>query len=175
MKSKVFALIVALIFAAGGFGLAAYIFNAPARTGATIEDSSIRTIHLDDGIRAGGLRAERVLVPKGGNKATLYVSFLREFSGHVLLQAYDRTGSEIGRSRRLVAGKTDEADYVEFEFARNVPLDLAESFRLVPATLVMLPAVNVDAEPGTEVRTESETIPEPAENPATSGAEQPVV
>lgn len=133
MKNIILALAFALIFAAGGFGLASFVFKATAQTAASIEDSAIRTVYLDDGLRNAGLQVQRVLLSKKVDRATIYASFSQPFSQAVILKAYDRTGAEIGRSIRNISGTTDEATYVDFEFNANVPLNLAESFRLVYA------------------------------------------
>lgn len=154
----------AFIFALGGFALAVYMFKPAAVTTAPINDSVIRSIYVDDGMRGAGLRAERVLLSHKTDKATIYVSFLQEFSGAVILQAYDRTGAEIGRSRRMISGTTDEATYVDFEFNQNVPLKLAESFKLVYAKA--LPVVEE-----TESQTTEETV-SPAEEDKVLPAEQ---
>lgn len=173
MKNKILALLFALIFAAGGFALAAYVFRAPAKTAASIDDSVIRTIYIDDAMRAAGLRADRVLLAKNASKATIYVRFLQPFSENVILQAHDRTGVEIGRSRRLISGKTDEAMYADFEYNANVPLKLAESFELVYAKAPPAPVEETEtsAEASTpspaEAPSAEEPPPVPAENPET--------
>ena len=160
MKNKIFALLFALIFVAGGFGLATWISQNSAKTAASIEDSEIRIIYVDDAMRAAGLRVDRVLLAKKSNKATIYVSFLQPFSEAVILQAHDRTGIEIGRSRRLISGKTDEAMYVDFDYNANVPLKLAESFKLVYAK-ALPPAVE---ETETPTASEEAAPPPPADS-----------
>lgn len=178
MKNKILLLLLALIFAGGGFGLATYLFKTSDDSAASIEDSVVRTVYLEDAMRAAGLRVDRVLLAKKADKATIYASFLQPFSGLVMLKAYDRTGAEIGRSRRTIAGKTDEAMYADFEFDSNVPLKLAESFRLVYATELPVVEETVEAVPEIvpEVPatvSEEAPLPEPqAETPAENAAEE---
>ena len=150
MKNKAVALLIALICAAGGFAAATYMFKGSAQSAASIEDSVVRMIYVNDAMRNSGLSVERVLLAKKANRATLYASFSNPFSETVILKAYDRTGAEIGRSRRVLAGKTDEAAYFDFEFNANVPLKLAESFKLVYAAAVPPVESEVVEEPSVE-------------------------
>lgn len=172
MKNKILPLLVALVFAAGGFGLATYLFKVPDQTAASIRDSEIRTIYLDDALRNSGLNVQRVLLAKRADKATIYASFTQPFSGTVILKAYDRTGAEIGRSRRNISGKTDEATYVDFEYNTNVPLKLAESFKLVYAQSQPVVVESETPEPMPEADSEVETaMPQPAEETASAPTE----
>ncbi len=173
MKNTAVALLIALICAVGGFAVAAYMFKGSAQSAASIEDSVVRMIYVNDAMRNSGLSVERVLLAKKANRATLYASFSNPFSETVILKAYDRTGAEIGRSRRALVGKTDEAAYFDFEFNANVPLKLAESFKLVYAAAVP-PAEPEDvAEPSIETAVPpSEPAPEAV--PAVSEAAEQV-
>lgn len=137
----------------------------------SIENASVKTVYLDEGIRGKGIRIDRVLVAENAPRATIYVRFQGPFSGDVILAAHDRTGAEIGRSSRLLSGKTDEAHYFDFEYDSRVPLNLAESFELVYAshsggTSVFCESVETSGEENAKAESSLAPISESAEKPA---------
>ncbi|MGN0834586.1 MAG: hypothetical protein ACI4QA_01990 [Candidatus Spyradosoma sp.] len=172
MKKTLLSVLAVVILVGAGFAAGAWYFSAPMlRATASIEDSLVRPIYVADEIRNAGAFVDRVLVAKNDSGATLYVRFARPFSGTVMLQAFDRTGAEIGRSRRGLAGTTDEARNFPFDFEKGVPLKLAESFKLVFATAgVPVPAAEAPA------AAPEKPAPEPAQEtlpPASAPAPEP--
>lgn len=164
MKKTLLSVLAVVILVGAGFAAGAWYFSAPMlRTTASIEDSVVRPIYVADEIRDAGAFVDRVLVARNDSGATLYVRFARPFSGAVMLQAFDRTGAEIGRSRRGLVGATDEARNFSFDFEKGVPLKLAESFKLVFATAAV-PVPAAPEKPAAEAA--PETLPPPAAAPA---------
>lgn len=175
MKKTLLSVLAVVILVGAGFAAGAWYFTAlPSRAAASIEDSVVRPIYVADEIRDAGVFVDRVLVAKNDSGATLYVRFARPFSGAVMLQAYDRTGAEIGRSRRALAGTTDEARNFPFDFEKGVPLKLAESFRLVCATAsVPVPAETPAAPEKSAKEIPPAAVPAPAAEPVPAEAETP--
>lgn len=170
MKNTILAAVLAVILVGVGFAGAVVLFRASG-TGSEINLSSnvMRMIHVDDSVRDEGVRVDRVLLADTAPQATVYVRFQRPFSANVLLLAYDRTGVEIGRSKRALAGKTDEAAYFTFDYDARIPLKSAEGFRLVYASVqTNAPEVAPDATPAETPNAEpmsapQETVPETPE------------
>lgn len=169
MKKTLLSVLAVVILVGAGFAAGAWYFSAPMlRPTTAIEGSVVRPIYVADEIRDAGAFVDRVLVAKNDSGATLYVRFARKFSGVVMLQAFDRTGAEIGRSRRGLAGATDEARNFSFDFEKDVPLKLAESFKLAFATAAV-PVPAAEAAPAAPEKSAAEAAPEtfpPAPAPA---------
>lgn len=155
MKNTVLSVVFALVLVGVGFVGATLLFKSPgAQSEVNLKQDAVRMIQVDDPIRDEGVRVDRVLLAKDVPQATLYVRFQKPFAANVMLLAYDRTGVEIGRAHRALAGKTDEAAYFTFDYDARVPLKSAESFRLVYASVqtsvpaekpALAPAETVDA------------------------------
>lgn len=111
-------------------------------TAPSVEDSNVREINIADELRDAGVRVDRVLVAKGKPVATIYARFQKLFSMTVILKAFDKTGHEIGRAKRVLTGDVDDATYSDFEFDARVPMKSASYFSLVRATTETVPAGN---------------------------------
>ena len=180
MKNKtVFALLATAV--AASVGIFALCACDQRNDAVPVESSDMRQINLADDLRDDGLRIDRVQLVKK-NSATVYARYEKPFSASVILAAFDRTGNEIGRSKRTLAGTTDEAGYFDFGFDSRVPMKSASYFSLSRASAETAPAPEIPdcaippsaeeipADPAAENVSE-ETVAEPAETQSAAVAE----
>ena len=57
------------------------------------------------------------------NRLSVYIIYHSDFNREVLLKVVDKTGLEIGRSKKLLRGKKDEAGYNDFIFDVKTNID----------------------------------------------------
>ena len=137
-------------------------------------------IHFET-LRADGINVERIHIDAKAPKAVLYVSFAEFFKAPVLLRAFDRTGKELGRSRRVLSGEREDAVYADFDFDARVPLGSATFLTLTksqveaPDNDVPVP-VRIAEEKAPEAAPVPEVAPQniPAPEAATEPQPQPV-
>ena len=100
-----------------------------------------------DALRADGVVVERVHIDAGKKpRAVLYVSFAEYFNAPVLLRAFDRSGNEVGRSKRVLSGDREDAGYADFEFDARVPMKAVTFLTLTNSPADAVPALLVPAE-----------------------------
>ena len=100
-----------------------------------------------DALRADGVVVERVHIDAGKKpRAVLYVSFAEYFNAPVLLRAFDRSGNEVGRSKRVLSGDREDAGYADFEFDARVPMKAVTFLTLTKSKADAVPALLVPAE-----------------------------
>lgn len=117
-----------------------------------------------DALRPDGVVVERVHIDAGKKpRAVLYISFAEYFNAPVLLRAFDRSGNEVGRSRRVLSGDREDAGYADFEFDARVPMKAVTFLTLTKSTADAVPALLVPAEEALP----AEPVPA-AENPASA-------
>ena len=102
----------------------------------------------------------------------LYVSYSKFFKAPVILRAFDGNRNEIGRSRRVLSGDVEDADYADFEFGERVPLKSATFFELSKSKVESVPAEEIVPAQVSENAPESSTAPS-ADVPAPAAPEQP--
>ena len=154
-------------------------------------------IHFET-LRADGINVERIHIDAKAPKAVLYISFAEFFKAPVLLRAFDRTGKELGRSRRVLSGEREDAVYADFDFDARVPLGSATFLTLtksqveapdndvpVPVRIaegkapeaapeaVPAPETAPQSVPAPEVAPEPQPAPAPEAVPAEAPAETP--
>ncbi len=160
MKNKtVLIVIVILIVAAIGFLFCGS--DDKNSIAPSVSDASVHEITLDDDVRDAGLRIGRVLVGDGKNTATVYAQFIAHFSADVILKAFDRTGNEIGRAKRLLSGDVDDAAYFDFVYDSRVPMKTASYFVLSFATKKSAPEVPSEVVSVTEEESIETAVPMP--------------
>ncbi|MCD8283428.1 MAG: hypothetical protein LUD39_03230 [Opitutae bacterium] len=137
----------------------------------SVETASVHEITLDDDVRESGLRIARVLLGDNKNAATIYARFSAHFSAEVILKAFDRTGNEIGRSKRTLSGDLDDAAYFDFVYDQRVPMKTASYFVLSFSSRKDVGADDV-AEPAPEVAPEQPVAP--AEDGVETAVPEPV-
>lgn len=60
----------------------------------------------------------------------IYAIFKKDLKGKLLLKAFDKEKKELGRKTVEVNKKTDDAEYINFEFDERTPLSLADAYTL---------------------------------------------
>lgn len=77
-------------------------------------------------------RAEKIYVkdPTEAKKVTIYLIAKKDYSGKLVLKAFDDNKKEIGRSIVEVAMKADEAKHVDFDFDTRTHLLQTEFFTI---------------------------------------------
>lgn len=60
----------------------------------------------------------------------IYGIFKQDYNGKLLVRALDKDNLEVGRATQTVNRKTDDAEYLEFEFDKRTPINLVEYFTL---------------------------------------------
>ena len=60
----------------------------------------------------------------------VYAIFQKDFKGKLLLKAFDKEKAELGRKTMEVNKKTEDAEYIDFEFDERTPLSLVHHFTL---------------------------------------------
>lgn len=98
------------------------------------ESATPASVRFDE-LRAEGVNVESVKTEeskfgKSAPKAVLYLSFSKFYKGAVLLKAYDKAGTEIGRAKRVISGDREDALYFDFDFDSRVPIKNATFFSL---------------------------------------------
>lgn len=61
---------------------------------------------------------------------SIYLIFEKEFKNRLILKAFDSDSTEVGRSIADISGKPDDAQYITFGYAHEVPLGIAQYFTL---------------------------------------------
>ena len=158
MIKNILAVVGLFALVAGGAALA--VFKPWEKT----EIVSVATVSVPvvyfDALREDGVNVERVSIETGKNqKAVLYVSYSKLFKSPVILRAFDRNRNEIGRSKRVISGDVEEADYADFEFGARVPMKSVTFFELTKSKVEPV-AAEEEAEPE---MTEEETVSDVAE------------
>ncbi len=166
MIKNILAVIGVLALVAGGIALA--VFKPWEKADVVSVDSALPVVYFD-ALRDEGIFVERVRIEAGKKpRAVLYVSYSKFFNAPVLLRAFDRNRNEIGRSRRVLSGDVEDADYADFEFGERVPLKSATFFELTKSKVENVPAEEVvpvqiaENEPAANPEPPKADVPAPA-------------
>lgn len=142
MIKNILAVIGVLALIVGGTALA--VFKPWEKTDVVSVDSSLAPVVYFDALRDEGVSVERVRIEAGKKpRAVLYVSYSKFFKAPVILRAFDRNRNEIGRSRRVLSGDVEDADYADFEFGERVPLKSATFLELTRSKVEVVPAAEI--------------------------------
>lgn len=176
MIKNILAVIGLFALVAGGAALA--VLKPWEKTGVvSVGNTSAPVVYCDSTLVEDGVSVARVSIEAGkAPKAVLYLSYSKLFKSPVILRAFDQNRNEIGRSKRVISGDVEEADYADFEFNARVPLKSVTFFELTKSKVE--PVVVVEAEVSEpEVVVEETTVadvaqdldaePVPAEEPTT--------
>lgn len=170
MIKNILAVIGVLAIVAGGIALA--VFKPWEKPDVVSVESSSPVVYFD-ALRDEGIFVERVRIEPGKKpRAVLYVSYSKFFKAPVILRAFDGNRNEIGRSRRVLSGDVEDADYADFEFGERVPLKSATFFELSKSKVESVPAEEIVPAQVSENAPESSTTPS-ADVPAPAAPEQP--
>lgn len=60
----------------------------------------------------------------------IYAIFEKDFSGKLLLKAFDKENTELGRKTLEIKKKADDVEYLSFQFDERTPLSLADTYTL---------------------------------------------
>lgn len=171
MIKNILAVIGVLAIVAAGAALAVYK-PWEEKPEVVAADGAAPVVYFD-ALRPDGVVVERVHIDTGKKpKAVLYVSYSKFFKSAVLLRAFDKSGKEVGRSRRVISGDSEDAGYADFEFDARVPMKAVTFFALtrsqsenaVPAEDIVPAQVSDEASPvpAPEIEAAPETVPAPA-------------
>lgn len=142
MIKNILAVIGVLALIAGAGALA--VFKPWEEAAVVSVDSSVAPVVYFDTLRDDGVSVERVRIEAGKKpRAVLYVSYSKFFKAPVILRAFDRNRNEIGRSRRVLSGDVEDADYADFEFGERVPLKSATFLELTRSKVEVVPAAEI--------------------------------
>lgn len=102
--------------------------------GEGIEKTLDIKIEVAENLRNKGLSLGKNYVRDSGeNKAnllTLYIIFEKDFNDTLKIKAFDRDGLEIGRVKKYIKGKKEEAAYYDIEFDPRTKLESRGKIRL---------------------------------------------
>lgn len=129
MIKNILAVVGLFALIAGGAALA--VFKPWEKTGVVSVGNTSAPVVYFDALREDGVNVERVSIEMGkAPKAVLYVSYSKLFKSPVILRAFDQNRNEIGRSKRVISGDVEDADYADFEFGARVPMKSVTFFEL---------------------------------------------
>lgn len=130
MIKNILAVIGLFALVAGGAALA--VFKPWEKTDiVSVGNATAPVVYCDGSLIEDGVNVTRVGIEAGKTpKAVLYVSYSKLFKSPVILRAFDQNRNEIGRSKRVISGDVEEADYADFEFNARVPLKSVTFFEL---------------------------------------------
>lgn len=134
MIKNILAVIGLFALIAGGAALA--VFKPWEKTGVVSVGNTSAPVVYFDALREDGVNVERVSIETGkAPKAVLYVSYSKLFKSPVILRAFDQNRNEIGRSKRVISGDVEDADYADFEFGARVPMKSVTFFELTKSKI----------------------------------------
>jgi hypothetical protein len=85
-------------------------------------------LEISPDLKAMGLQTGKFSVEddSGGvnNRLTVYLITERDFNDTLLVKVYDKTGAEMGRTRKLVSGKAGEAMFHDFNFDKRTKIEV---------------------------------------------------
>ena len=172
MIKNILAVIGLFALVAGGAALA--VFKPWEKTGVvSVGNTSAPVVYCDSTLVEDGVSVARVSIETGkAPKAVLYVSYSKLFKSPVILRAFDQNRNEIGRSKRVISGDVEEADYADFEFNARVPLKSVTFFELTkskvePVVEVSEPEVVVEETTVADIAQDLDAEPVPAAEPTT--------
>ena len=170
MIKNILAVIGLFALIAGGAALA--VFKPWEKTGVVSVGNTSAPVVYFDALREDGVNVERVSIETGkAPKAVLYVSYSKLFKSPVILRAFDQNRNEIGRSKRVISGDIEDADYADFEFGARVPMKSVTFFELTkskvepaeaedePEVVVEETVADIAQDLGAEVLPATETAP----------------
>lgn len=164
MVKNILAAIGVLALIAAGAALAVF---KPWEREAIVSDGATAPIVYFDTLRGDGVDVKRVFVTEKPS-AVLYVSYSKSFHSPVLLRAFDRSGQEVGRAKRVLSGECEDAGYADFEFDARVPMKSVTFFELTKSQVDSVPTAEVLAP------VEASEISAPTESPASAPKAAPV-
>lgn len=139
MVKNILAAIGVLALIAAGAALAVF---KPWENNIVVSDGATAPVVYFDTLREDGVDVKRVSVT-GKPSAVLYVSYSKFFKSPVLLRAFDRSGQEVGRAKRVLSGDREDAGYADFEFDARVPMKSVTFFELTKSQIEPVPAEDI--------------------------------
>lgn len=139
MIKNLLAVIGVLAIIAGGAALAVF---KPWENGIVVANGASAPAVYFDTLREEGIDIKRVSVTSKPS-AVLYVSYSKFFNSPVLLRAFDRSGQEVGRAKRVLSGDSEDAGYADFEFDARVPMTSVTFFELTKSKIEPAPVEEV--------------------------------
>jgi hypothetical protein len=95
--------------------------------GEGVENAFELSASVSDGLRGNGLSTGKTLLSStaegSDNLLSVYVVFEKDFNGTVVAKVFDGKNLEMGRCAATVAGKQNEARYVDFTFDKRTNID----------------------------------------------------
>ncbi len=162
MIKNILAVIGLFALVAGGAALA--VFKPWEKTGVVSVGNTSAPVVYFDALREDGVNVERVSIESGkAPKAVLYVSYSKLFKSPVILRAFDQNRNEIGRSKRVISGDVEDADYADFEFGARVPMKSVTFFELAKSKIESVEAEDEPEEIEPEIVVE-ETVADVAQD-----------
>lgn len=99
--------------------------------GKGVDTQMLVPVELSATLEAKGIKrtVAKSLTVGGGDKGfAVYLTSQRALSGTLVAKAFDKTGSEIGRSRARVAFSADDAKYVTFTFDEQMDANMVARY-----------------------------------------------
>lgn len=92
-----------------------------------VENAFELKIEKKDSAKLKAIEFGKITVGSGpdatDNKLIVYIIFKEDFSGEIMLKAFDKNRTEIGRVKQTIQGKKDVATYFEFLFDPHTNID----------------------------------------------------
>ena len=92
-----------------------------------VEKSLNANVSLSENLKKQGLSLGKITFGNDSSGVddvlTVYMIFARDFKGYVTAKAFEQGGLEIGRAKKDVTGKKDDAAYFEFRFDKRTNID----------------------------------------------------
>lgn len=88
-----------------------------------VDESFTNELSVHDNLKDAGIEFGKVI--SENESFDVYVIFHQDYSDTLIAKVFDKNGQEIGRSKVLVEGKKDDANYVtvDFEHPTNIDFD----------------------------------------------------
>lgn len=89
----------------------------------TLECELVLSEELKDmGIQTGTFSVSKNASNSDNNKLTVYLIFEKDFDGEFFVKAFDKKDLEIGRTKKSISGKAQEAGYFDFTFDQRTDI-----------------------------------------------------
>jgi hypothetical protein len=92
-----------------------------------VEKTLNASISLSDNLKKQGLNVGKITFGNDSigvdNILTVYIIFAQDFKGRITAKAFEQDGLEIGRAKKDITGKKDDAGYFEFRFDKRTNID----------------------------------------------------
>jgi hypothetical protein len=92
-----------------------------------VEKTLNAKVELSDHLKKQGIQFGKITFGNDSagndNMLVIYIIFTQDFKGQITAKAFDPEGLEIGRAKKEVAGKKEDAGYFEFHFDKRTNID----------------------------------------------------